>query len=176
LSELALSQITAWQLIIGAWALVVAVSDWRQRRIPNTLLVAAAVGAVLGLLVHGRSLLGASGSSVALGVALGLLLTVPGYLMRALGAGDVTGYLMRALGAGDVKLLFVIALLGGAWVALGSLAIGALLCAVFGLMGVAMCRLRGEKPPEGRYLPLGSAMLVGLLIMMFSGEAPPQWP
>lgn len=158
-----LSQITAWQFIIGAWALVVAASDWRQRRIPNTLLVAAAVGAVLGLLVHGRSLLGASAGSVALGAALGLLLTVPGYLMRALGAGDV-------------KLLFVIALLGGAWVALGSLAIGALLCAVFGLMGVAMCRLRCEKPPEGRYLPLGSAMLVGLLIMMFSGEAPPQWP
>lgn len=163
MSIFALNQITAWQLIIGVWALVVAVSDWRQRRIPNTLLVAAAAGAVLGLFLHGRSLLGASGSSVALGVALGFLLTVPGYLMRALGAGDV-------------KLLFVIALLGGAWVALGSLAIGALLCAVFGLMGVAMCRLRGEKPPEGRYLPLGSAMLVGLLIMMFSGEAPPQWP
>lgn len=162
MSELALSQITAWQLIIGAWALVIAVSDWRQRRIPNTLLVAAAVGAILGFLVHGRSLLGASAGSVALGAALGLLLTVPGYLVRGLGAGDV-------------KLLFVIALLGGAWVAMGSLAIGASLCAAFGLVGRAICRLRGEKPPEGRYLPLGSAMLVGLLIMMFSGEAPPRW-
>lgn len=162
MSILALSQITAWHLIISAWALVIASSDLRQRRIPNALLAPAATLALLVLLAQGTSPLGASGLAVAKGAGLALVLTLPGYLLRALGAGDV-------------KLLFVIALLGGVWITLGSFAIGALLTAAGGLIGMKVRSLLGLDPKQGRHLPFGSALAVGLIIMMFAGDAPPEW-
>jgi prepilin peptidase CpaA len=151
-----------FEISLGVWALAVASSDWRQRRIPNALLAPAAALALLVLLIQGASPLGASGMAVAKGAGLALLLTLPGYLFRALGAGDV-------------KLLFVIALLGGVWITFGSFAIGALLTAAGGLLDLKVRSLLGLDPKQGRHLPFGSALAVGLLIMMFAGDAPPGW-
>lgn len=151
-----------WNLASGAWAIALATFDWRQRRIPNALLAPAAVLALIALLIQGASPLGASGLAVAKGAGLALVLTLPGYLLRALGAGDV-------------KLLFVIALLGGVWITLGSFAIGALLTAAGGLIGMKVRSLLGLDPKQGRHLPFGSALAVGLIIMMFAGDAPPGW-
>jgi len=152
----------ALKLAIALWALVIATSDLRRRRIPNALLAPAAALALIVLLIQGASPLGASGLAVLKGAGLALLLTLPGYLFRALGAGDV-------------KLLFVIALLGGVWITFGSFAIGALLTAAGGLLDLKIRSLLGLDPKQGRHLPFGSALAVGLLIMMFAGDAPPGW-
>ncbi|CAH1746292.1 Peptidase_A24 domain-containing protein [Thauera humireducens] len=154
--------VIAWKFSASAWSLAIAASDWRERRIPNALLAPAAVLALIALSIQGASPLGASGLAVAKGAGLALLLTLPGYLLRALGAGDV-------------KLLFVIALLGGVWMMLGSFAIGALLTAAGGLVGLKVRSLLGLDPKQGRHLPFGSALAVGLIIMMFAGDAPPGW-
>lgn len=70
-----------------------AILDMLQRRIPNKLVFTAAiVGSIVQL-----TLLGASGLLIALsGMAVGLAVLMPGYLMGTTGAGDVK--LMAAIG------------------------------------------------------------------------------
>lgn len=73
-----------------------AVIDWKTLRIPNWL---TAGGMVYGLLynaTHATSI-GAGLGTAALGLAAGLALLMPLYLLRVLGAGDVK--LMGAIGA-----------------------------------------------------------------------------
>jgi prepilin peptidase CpaA len=70
------------------------VIDLRSRRIPNGL-TAAMAGVGIGLAASGASGISLGGSVV--GMALGLLLMMPGYVLGATGAGDVK--LMAAVGA-----------------------------------------------------------------------------
>lgn len=75
-------------LVLFALLLLAAVIDWRSLRIPNWL---TGSGAVLGLLL---SMLAPAGSQLGLGfalggLALGLLLMLPMYLLGVMGAGDV---------------------------------------------------------------------------------------
>lgn len=103
-----------WQSGVGAVLLlllaIAVVSDWRQRRVPNVLVL---VTLMAGLLFH--SLGGSQGA------AGGLFSTQPGPLgaWRALG-GAATGlllflpfYTFRLLGAGDVKLLAAVGSFAG---------------------------------------------------------------
>lgn len=76
--------------------LVAAVIDWRTMRIPNWL---TAGGMLYGLAIN-ASMAPSSGAGLALaagGLVLGLVLLLPLYLVRAMGAGDVK--LMAAVGA-----------------------------------------------------------------------------
>ena len=113
-----LSDILLPILLLGAvWAALA--FDLRQRRIPNALTFGAAA---TGIAVQ-TALLGATGLLMALtGLGVGLLILLPGYILRATGAGDVK--LMAAAGT----------FLGPYWVLVAgvlSILVGALIAAAF---------------------------------------------
>ena len=73
---------------------VAAVSDWRTRRIPNkVVLPGLGVALLLAMIGHG----GEGLFTALLGLGAGFALTLPGFLMRFTGAGDVK--LLSMLGA-----------------------------------------------------------------------------
>lgn len=79
-------------VITGAlllWALLIAVADWRWRKVPNSLLLALLLPALAVLLLKGQGLQAAGWGSSLLGAAMALVLTLPGYAVSRLGAGDV---------------------------------------------------------------------------------------
>jgi prepilin peptidase CpaA len=81
-------------LAAAAAATVAVITDLRRRRIPNWLTGATlATGLLLNLWLGGL----AGGLSAIEGAALGFLLLIPFYALRAMGAGDVK--LLAALGA-----------------------------------------------------------------------------
>lgn len=77
-----------WGALI-AWSLVVAWHDWRYRRIPNVLSLGAWLPAGVVLCLTGQSWLGAPWPSAMWASLFGLGVTLPGYALRKLGAGDV---------------------------------------------------------------------------------------
>lgn len=80
-------------LLLLALLLAAVITDLRSRRIPNTLVL---MGTILALATHSLAL-GGTGAPLAgstwwapmAGFATGLVVLMPLYLMRALGAGDV---------------------------------------------------------------------------------------
>lgn len=91
--------------------------DIRTGRIPNAISV---VIAVIGLLIAVEDR-GMDGLLYSLGgLALGIALMLPGYLLRSTGAGDVKlmGAIGTLLGAKSVLLAFVISILVGAMIGL----------------------------------------------------------
>lgn len=71
------------------WALLIAVADWRWRKVPNSLLLALLLPALVMLLLNGQGLQSAAWWPSLLGAAMALVVTLPGYLVSKLGAGDV---------------------------------------------------------------------------------------
>jgi prepilin peptidase CpaA len=85
---------TVQEWVVVATGLAACVVDLRTRRIPNALtLPVAAVGVLFGLTTTGLD----GGASALAGLAVGLCLFLPFYLLGGLGAGDVK--LLAALGA-----------------------------------------------------------------------------
>jgi prepilin peptidase CpaA len=74
--------------------LIGGIYDFRFRRLPNWLTVG---GTALGFLINLQILKGAGLGNAATGLGLAMLIYVPLYLLRAMGAGDVK--LMAAIGA-----------------------------------------------------------------------------
>lgn len=70
---------------LAAGALIATIIDIRSRRIPNWL-TATMAGVGIGLAVTGHSVSPAASLG---GLAVGLLLMMPGHVMGATGAGDV---------------------------------------------------------------------------------------
>ena len=101
-------------LVVAAW------HDIRSRRIPNVLVFPGAVAGVLSntLLPQEMGGLGVFDSLAGLGV--GLILLLPLYLLRAMGAGDVKlmGMTGAFLGANGVAGAFMHVLLAGGLLAL----------------------------------------------------------
>jgi prepilin peptidase CpaA len=130
------------QMGVVMLVLIAAFFDLRARRIPNWL---CALGLLLGLLwnLHDR---GWEGFWLALGgAALALMVYVPLFLLRAMGAGD--GKLMAAVGA----------FLGAAnW--FGVFVFTAVIGAVVGLL-VAASKGRSKRTAENLYLLLVSLKL-----------------
>lgn len=115
-----------------AWAAAVAVMDWRQRKVSNALLLALLLPAVGLLLLRGSGPLSVHWLLSLVGMAVGFAVTLPGYLVSKLGAGDV-------------KLAAVMGLVVGwplaAWVLLASgLLLGAMSLAVVMLAGLGNAR------------------------------------
>ena len=102
-------------LLLTGWACSIAYFDVRFRRIPNMLSLGAWVIATSILVAQRVSLLGAPASSALLGAGLALLLTLPGYMTRRLGAGDVKYLVAIALLTSfDTTLwCFIVAALAG---------------------------------------------------------------
>jgi prepilin peptidase CpaA len=83
-------------VVIFLWLFLCAVQDARQRQIANWLTLGVALLALIYLFWSGTTWLGASAAQGLVAFALALLLTVPGYALGRLGAGDVK--LLAALG------------------------------------------------------------------------------
>lgn len=109
------------------WSLAIAVMDWRKRRVPNLLLLALFLPALAVLALTGVGLQGAAWQASLLGLVAGLVMTLPGYALSKLGAGDVklaavTGFVLGWPGVAWMLLasafvLFVMSI--GVLIALG---------------------------------------------------------
>ncbi|HET7061144.1 MAG TPA: prepilin peptidase [Nitrosospira sp.] len=103
--------------------LVAALHDVRTRRIPNVLVLTGVIAGLSfnSLLPKGMGGLGAFASLA--GVAAGLLLLLPLYLFRAMGAGDVKLMSMIGafLGVAEVMHVFIYVLLAGGLLAMGTI-------------------------------------------------------
>ncbi|MDU9394240.1 prepilin peptidase [Pseudomonas japonica] len=108
-------------LVLLLWLALCAEQDVRERQIANTLTLGAATFALVYLFLTGHTWIGAEPADAALALALVMLLTLPGYILGRLGAGDV-------------KLLGALALATDQWYLLGTF-IGAGLTLLAWLLG-----------------------------------------
>ncbi|MHA7833849.1 MAG: prepilin peptidase [Algiphilus sp.] len=133
-------------LLIAVTALA-AVVDWRQRRIPNLLplLLIAGGGALLLLRVQGGDSLLSGAMPSVMGLGAGAAVTLPGYWLGAMGAGDV-------------KLLSAI---GWALAWPGALALVLFWAIAFALWcGLALCLGRRMRQPVAPSMLIGHAAVL----------------
>jgi len=102
-------------LVVFIWLIACATQDLIQRQIANSLTFGAAALALLYMLWTGHTWLGANAGEGGWALLIALVLTLPGYALNKLGAGDV-------------KLLIALALATDRQLLLGTF-IGAGLCA-----------------------------------------------
>jgi len=104
-------------MILSVLLLLATREDIRSHRIPNRLVLA---GVVLGLALNGLLPGGLGWLSALKGLALGLAVLLPIYLLRAIGAGDVKlmGMVGAFLGAGDLIGALIATLVVGGVIAL----------------------------------------------------------
>jgi prepilin peptidase CpaA len=155
---------------------VAAFLDLRSRRIPNALTVTGAAAALILRAPLGWEAL-ADGF---LGIGLALLLTVPFFLVKALGGGDVK--LMAAVGAfmGPEELFgacLLIGLLGGLLALFEAVRQGALRSVLINVVYMVVrwfSPLRREltptlTSPAAMTVPYGVPIAIGAVIWWFSG-------
>ncbi len=140
--------------VLMVWALTVAVVDWRQRRVPNLLLLALLLPAAAVLVWQGTGLLSVAWPSSLLGMVVGLLVTLPGYTVSRLGAGDV-------------KLAAVMGFVQGWPQVLWTLLLAALM---LGLMSLAVVSILGLQNAKSVRIPAAVALAGG-----FIGVLAAQW-
>ena len=135
-------------VITGAfvlWAGSIATADWRWRKVPNVLLLALLLPTVTVLALHGVGPLSVPWQSSLAGALVAAALTLPGYLAKSLGAGDV-------------KLAAVAGLVLG-WPSIWWM----LLCAalLLGLMSLAVVLMLGFANARTVRLPAAVALAGG---------------
>lgn len=138
-----------WMII--SWALGITLSDVVSRRIPNVFSLGAVTVGLVYLAYAGHAVIGGNWLDVLLGALLALLLTLPAYIMRWLGAGDV-------------KLLVAIASLGGWKLVLTSFAVAGLMSGVSAVAVIQYATYFGSGPTNKRWLPFGAMLATGLII------------
>lgn len=153
--------VLVWAL--GSWAVICAAYDIRQRRIPNYLTLSAYGMAIAAFVFEGQGWLGGTVLSCLEGWGIGLLLTMPAYLMKLLGAGDV-------------KMLSAIGLLVGLESLLLTYVIASVIMAglavFYGLFEYLKRNSNGGSSAElcenqkRRMLPFGFGFSVGLLSVL----------
>ncbi|MCK5768782.1 prepilin peptidase [Algiphilus sp.] len=133
-------------LLLLILLLVVAmIFDLRQRRIPNAIPLCILVLSIAVLLLAPSLGVSPGWAASWIGMGVGLALTLPGYLVRAMGAGDVKLMAVAGFACGWPLALPLVA---GTAVALGLHA------------GVALAS--GKREPQ----PAAPAMVVGGLVVM----------
>jgi len=137
--------------LLSIWALVIAGTDFRQLRVPNSLLLLVFVPALLMQFLNGTGLLGLSPVDALIGMGIGLALGLPGYAIRQFGAGDV-------------KYLVVLGLLCGPRGILAILLASALALGLMAVIVAVHARIRQRKP--GR-MPAAIALSSGFLLFLF---------
>lgn len=150
--------------LISCWAVVCAVYDLCVRRIPNILTLGAHCVAIVVALISGKSLLGAPMSSAFSAWGLAMLLTLPAYAWRKLGAGDVK--LLAAMGLmGSIDVLLMTYVVAG--FVMGAVAVGYIVADKFrkssALNGSFRKPANREKP---RVLPFGFGFAVGYVVAL----------
>jgi prepilin peptidase CpaA len=141
------------EVLVLAWAVAVFAWDIKQRRIPNELSIGMAAVALLMLIFTGHTMLGQEWTSASFGFMAALILTLPGYVMRWLGAGDV-------------KFLAAIGIAGGWLVVLASFAIAGLVSGAGLLLMKSVMPQVGIRQVHKRWIPFGAALAFGLVISM----------
>lgn len=129
------------------WAVAVAVTDWRLRKVPNLLLLAVLLPAGAALAWRGEGLIGANLIDSLLGLLTGTLLGVPGYVASRFGAGDV-------------KLMATLGFLQGVESVLMSILLAALL---LGLMSLVVVSRLGPEAAGKVRLPAAVALSGGFI-------------
>jgi len=143
--------------ILLLWLLLCAAQDARQRRIANSLTLGAAAVALVYLAWSGSTWLGAEAGQGGWACLIALLLTLPGFFMGRMGAGDVK--LMTALGLATDGL-FILGVFIGAGVA--SLVWMLLAPRVWLHMSQGLRqRLRYLAPDKSKKLPFAPFVLIG---------------
>jgi len=145
--------------------------DYRTRRIPNVL---TAGMAMTGLALSAAHVAGISAAASLLGIAVGVLLMLPGHLLGATGGGDVK--LMGAVGAFVGPALVVTAFLATA-IAGGILAL--IIAARRGRVTATLTHTRRlvtdrrsakpliEAAGQGNRFAYGPAIAIGTLLVVF---------
>lgn len=132
------------------WAVVIAGIDGWQRRVPNVLLLALLVLAVVWLVWCGQGLLMGAWPASLLGSAMALVVTLPGYAVKKFGAGDV-------------KLAAVIGFVLGWPQVSWALLLAGLLLGVASLLVVSrygLAKARALRIPTALYLLIGFAVVL----------------
>jgi prepilin peptidase CpaA len=152
--------------LLVAWAGSIGYFDARYRRIPNVLSLGAWCVAVALLLLRHTSLTGADWPHALLAGGLALLLTLPGYAWRKLGAGDVK-YLVAIglLTSVSVTLTcFVVTAFAGGLIAVAWLLLQQMAPFIPAVVTKGNERLASwlVKPARERRMPYGTLMTLGL--------------
>lgn len=155
---------TPQTLALCVWAACAAWTDWQHRRLPNVLTLGGLAAALVSLLWLGESWNGAPAGKAWAGFGLAVALTLPGYLLGKLGAGDV-------------KLLAAMGLLTNTPVVLMTFVVGSVVGLVLGLWPMARIWLQDtlsvtlrqaswlstQPAPKGRHIPFGAALAIGFV-------------
>ncbi len=131
-------------LLLGGGAVI----DLRTRRIPNAITLSTAV---LGFVFAATGVTHVTIAESLVGAVVGGMLMMPGYLLRATGAGDV-----KALGA------------AGALLGIRRIPIAFLYTAIAGgIVALVVMLARRRSPSSDRYVAYGPAIAVGCLLAAF---------
>jgi prepilin peptidase CpaA len=156
--------------------LLACVTDLRMRRVPNALTFGAAAAGLLWHVVSG----GLSGAGFALaGWAVGIIVFLPLYALRGMGAGDVK--LLGAFGAwvGPVMVLWVAlygSIAGGVLAVIVALSSGYLRKAGTNIYSLLMFwRISGIRPMPELTLETAMAPRLAYAVPLFAGLAVTVW-
>ncbi|MBK5340520.1 prepilin peptidase [Pseudomonas sp. TH49] len=142
------------------WLAMCAAFDARQRRIPNVLTLGASALALGYLLWTGNTWLGADAGQGGWAFLIALVLTLPGYFMGRMGAGDVK--LMTALGLATDGLFILGAFIGAGLASLIWLLIAPRLW--LHMSQRVREHLRYLEPEKSKKLPFAPFVLIGVLL------------
>lgn len=146
-----------------AWIALCSLQDLQQRRISNWLSLGGVAAALLYLLLSGKTLMGASAIEGLGAAGLALVMTLPGYWLGKLGAGDVKLLLGIALCSYGSLLLHCLA---GAGVAYLTWAI--LSRPLWPLLSPSTRTALAQLAPErARRYPFVPFLFVGFLAALF---------
>lgn len=148
-------------VLVKLWLLVAAGCDLAVRRIPNALTLGVLALVLAYICLCQQTPLGGSLVSSTLGFSLALILTLPAYIARLLGAADV-------------KLFAVIGLLGGLKFVLMVFimaAISVLLATVVWRWAVNLGFLPARGAME-RFIPFGAALALAASVLLWWPDAP----
>lgn len=151
----------AVMLLLIVWCGLIAWSDWSQRRIPNTLLAAGFAVALLGLFLKGATPFGVNPLHSMLGAIAGLLVFLPLYAARIMGAGDV-------------KLFSTAGVLLGVWALLPIWLIASLLAGLHALLWASSAylvpQLFSSRSGAMARLPYGAHLAAAIVCVALKPE------
>jgi len=148
--------------LVLIWLAICAAQDARQRRISNLLTLGAGALALLWLLATGTTWLGAEAGQGGWACLIALLLTMPGYALGRMGAGDVKLMTALALATNGIFVL-------GAFIGAGVASVIWLLLApkVWPHIGQGLREhLRHLAPDKSKKLPFAPFVWVGVVLSL----------